>query len=66
MARIWHVPYYHIPKHLFTPKGPQFQLNQKVFKGFWGVIKLPKYNIATYIYSPIVTMVNKQVLKRLA
>ena len=21
MARIWHVPYYHIVKHLFKPKG---------------------------------------------
>ena len=24
MARIWHVPYYHIVKGFFTPKGPQF------------------------------------------
>ena len=23
-VRIWHVPYYYIPKHLFIPKGPQF------------------------------------------
>ena len=23
MARIWHVPYYHIVKHFFKPKGPQ-------------------------------------------
>ena len=24
MARIWHVPYYHIPERFFKPKGPQF------------------------------------------
>ena len=24
MARIWHVPYYHIPKHLLYPKDADF------------------------------------------
>ena len=36
MARIWHAPSYHIVKGFFTPKGPQFKLNKRFFKVFWG------------------------------
>ena len=36
MARIWHAPYYHIVKGFFTPKGPQFELNQMFLKVLGG------------------------------
>ena len=55
-ARIWHVPYYHIPKHLFIPKGGQLELNIEVFNVFGGSYKCTNI-IYRCIYSPIFTMV---------
>ena len=45
-----------LSKVFYTQRIPIF-IKLKLFGGFWGVIKLPKYYIAMYIYSPIVTRV---------
>ena len=55
MARMWHAPSYHIVKGFFTPKGPQFELNQWFLKVLGGHKVAKILYIA--IYSPIFTMV---------
>ena len=35
-VRIWHVPYYHIPKYFVIPKGSQFSVNSRFLKVFGG------------------------------